>query len=149
MSENFIIKYLQDTNYNLINISQYNIEELCNKVKILHEEDNDYNILYYFSKDTTNIFRRYMEIGFTIPTAYNILVIFYKGDYFYTNEDVKNLEPLKGILQKADKKIYTKCDLCKEIRQHLMCCNKCDNRFCKKCIREGLQECNKCGTLIT
>jgi hypothetical protein len=144
-TQNFIIEYLKNNQYNLIDVSKDDVGILCNKMEKLYEENNEKNILYYLSKNTSSIFKKYMEIGFKIPTAYNLIVIFYKGDYFYTDENAKELEPLNEILRIANKKIYTKCKVCKEIRQHLICCYKCDNQFCKKCIKEGLKECNKCG----
>tara|TARA_Y100000389_G_scaffold204261_1_gene255934 strand:+ start:632 stop:1105 length:474 start_codon:yes stop_codon:yes gene_type:complete len=151
-----ILEYIKEQNYNLINIEQSPIEDILNKLQHINGEKgtSETDILYFFSKNMGSDNKNLIQLGFQIPLIkFDLLVLFYKGDYYYIDEKSDNIMLVKDFLEKANTQIFTKCQLCNGVEEHLICCEKCTLQICNNCLDKKYKErktyCNKCGKNYT
>lgn len=78
----------------------------------------------------------YYNVGFNVPLTNNknLIIIFFKGDYYYENKYDLKQSKLNAFFENASYEILTKCNICQEERIDLISCNVCVNTFCQSCL---------------
>ena len=78
----------------------------------------------------------YYNQGFNVPLTDNkdILVIFYKGDYYYESKYKLKQLKLDYFFENASYDILVKCNICQEEKMDLISCDVCVNTFCHSCL---------------
>jgi hypothetical protein len=141
MTDHKTLKYLKDKNFNLINIETFNIKDKIKQIEILKQENK---ILYYFSDNIPFSEKQLMKIGFSIPTDISLLVLFYKGDYLYIEDDTDNIIIINKFIESANLEITRKCELCPKYYLNLVCCPYCGLVICQECSKKINKICSKC-----
>ena len=78
----------------------------------------------------------YYNAGFNVPLTDNedLIIIFYKGDYYYENKYKLKQCKLNYFFENASYEMLTKCNICQEEKIGLISCDVCVNTFCQSCL---------------
>lgn len=93
----------------------------------------------------------YYNAGFNVPLTNNkdLIIIFYKGDYYYENKYKLKESKLNSFFENASYEMLTKCNICQEEKIDLISCNVCVNTFCQNCLLKFVKkQCPYCNTDI-
>lgn len=93
----------------------------------------------------------YYNTGFNVPLTDNkdLIIIFYKGDYYYENKYSLKQSKLNAFFENASYEILTKCNICQEEKLDLISCDVCVNTFCQSCLFKFVKkQCPYCNTDI-
>ena len=96
-----------------------------------------YPIILYFKCLENNLkLLSYYNSAFNVPLCYNkdLIIIFYKGDYFYDNEYNLTFAKLDSFISNASYSSYTICNICNEEKFDLVACDKCIYTYCQVCV---------------
>lgn len=103
-------------------------------------DNKDENILICEHATMNQEKRYYLNLAFTIPDNPKIVSVFYKGDYFYFNNDNFSSMAFTKFLDKASFTKYSKCNICCTNVTNEMVCSVCGNHICSVCY----QKINRC-----
>jgi len=93
-------------------------------------------ILYINCERVNKDALKYYNAGFNVPLTDNkdLLIIFYKGDYYYENHNKLKKLKLDYFFENATYDMLTKCNICQEEKMDLISCDVCVNTFCHHCL---------------
>ena len=93
----------------------------------------------------------YYNAGFNVPLRDNkdLIIIFYKGDYYYENRNKLKQSKLDSFFENASYEMLTKCNICQEEKIDLISCDVCVNTFCQNCLFKFVRkQCPYCNADI-
>jgi hypothetical protein len=108
-------------------------------------------ILYFKCLKNNLKILSYYNTAFNVPICYNadLIIICYKGDYYYDNESNITRAKLDSFFSDASYTSFTTCNICQEKQFDLIACDKCIYTFCQFCVLKfKKKQCPYCNNSI-
>lgn len=140
-----VVENLPNNRYKIYINNQY--------ISIAKKNITLYPIILYFKCLKNNLkLLSYYNAAFNVPICYNndLIIICYKGDYYYDNESNLTTAKIDSFFKEASYTAFTICNICQDKHLDLIACDKCIYTFCQYCVLKfEKKQCPYCNEPIT